>query len=340
MEMRKVIPVLGSLLTAGFIHNKFRSRDDLQDKVVLITGGSTGLGLVLATHLLKEKCKVAICARNEADLQKAHDFLSQGEGEIFHAVCDVSVQTQVEKLITDVTNHFGHIDIVINNAGIIMIGGFESYQESDYRMAMDVMYWGIVHTTLAVIPQMKARKSGQIVNITSVGGKVSIPHLLAYSASKFAAVGFSEGLSAELKKDRVYVTTIIPGLMRTGSYINALFQRRNKNAFKLFSAVSTMPGITISAESAARGVISAIKRRKSLKVIGLPAKALIEFHHFFPETTIRLFGIVSRYLPSSTEHQDFERGENILTRSENTEVPGLKTIGQKLRSEHQLKELH
>src|SRR5690606_19122277 len=127
---------------------------------------------------------------------------------------------------------------------------------------MDVMYWGIFHTTFAVLPHMKERGEGQIINITSIGGKVSVPHLLPYSAAKFAAVGFSEGMTVELRKHNIFVTTVIPGLMRTGSYVNALFQKNDRLMFKIFSAISSAPLLTITAKKAARLTIRAIKGRK------------------------------------------------------------------------------
>lgn len=340
MELRNFAPYIGGAVLLNTIRRRHQSSSYLRDKVVLITGGSKGLGLVLADNLIKEDCKIAICARDENELKDAAEFLKMHDGEVFQSVCDVAEKDQVERFVAEVTERFGRIDVVINNAGIIMVGAFESFTEIEFNKAMDVMYWGIVNTTLAVMPQMKERKEGHIVNITSVGGKVSLPHLLPYSASKFAAVGFSEGLSAELKKDNIHVTTIVPGLMRTGSYINALYLRGNKNAFKMFSAISSMPLITISAEKAARGIIDAIKKQRSLKVLGLPAKALIELHHFFPETVISMFGLVSRYLPSSIDRKEFERGEQIMKRSVNPEIPGLREIGHKAQREHQLKDIH
>ena len=271
---------------------------DLTNKVVLITGGSKGLGFVIAKQLVKENCRLALCARNMDELQAARQELKKIGGNALVSVCDVSDKEAVDVFVQKVIRHFGEIDIVVNDAGIIMVGAMETFTMHEYEEAMNVMYWGIVHTTLAVLPHMKERKQGQIINITSVGGKVSIPHLLPYSAAKFAAIGFSEGISAELRKDNIYVSTIIPGLMRTGSYVNALFQTNNKAEFKLFSLMSTSPLITISAEKAARLTIRAMKAKSVEKVLGLPAKpALIELHHFFPETSIKLFGFMAKFIP-------------------------------------------
>lgn len=308
---------------------------ELKHKVILITGGSKGLGFVLAKHLIKEDCKLALCARDPEELELAREELRKIGGDALILVCDVSDKKAVDDLVMKVIDHYGHIDIVINDAGIIMVGAMESFTIEEYQEAMNVMYWGIVHTTSAVLPHMKRRKHGQIINITSVGGKVSIPHLLPYSAAKFAAVGFSEGISAELRKDNIFVTTIIPGLMRTGSYINALFQQNNKLEFRLFALMSTAPFITISADKAARMTIKAMKSKRALKVLGLPAQALIQLHHFFPETSIRLFGHLAKFIPSARSATNFESGDDIRFKFPDAELPLFRNIGEHIQHKHQ-----
>src|SRR5450759_4776995 len=114
-----------------------------------------------------------------------------------------------------------------------------------FELAMDVMYWGVLYPTLAVLPQMREHKRGRIVNITSIGGKVSIPHLLPYNSAKFAAVGLSEGLRAELAMDGVTVTTIVPGLMRTGSHINAYFKGKQEREYTWFALGASLPVISM-----------------------------------------------------------------------------------------------
>jgi short-subunit dehydrogenase len=308
---------------------------NLSNKVVLITGGSKGLGFVLAKHLIKEKCKIALCARSLKELKVARDELRAIGGDPFISVCDVSNRKAVDNLISEVIKHFGQIDILVNDAGVIMVAPMESYPLHKYHEAMDIMFWGTVNTTLAVLPYMKNKKTGQVINITSVGGMVSIPHLLPYTASKFAAVGFSQGITAELRKDNIYVSTIVPGLMRTGSYVNAFFQENNKNEFKLFSMMSTAPILTISADKAARETIRAIKNRTVLKVLGLPAKVLIELNHFFPETTLKFLSLVSRFLPAATRQTGFEQGLSIRKKFKDAELPVFEQIGKKVQEKHQ-----
>ena len=314
----------------GFAPNK-----RLKNKVVLITGGSTGLGLILAEHLIKDEPKIAICARDEQDLFKAKNHLKALGCEVSTYVCDVAKKEQVDSMIKEVINNFGKLDIIINNAGIIQVGPMETFNHEDYKLAMDIMYWGIVNTTFSVLPHMKARHQGQIINITSIGGLVSVPHLLPYSAAKFAAVGFSEGSAAELRKDEIYVTTIFPWLMRTGSYVNAYFQKDNKKEFKLFSLISSLPILTINADRAAKKIIIAIKEKRPRRVIGIQAHAAIVVHNLFPNLTIRVFGLISRFIPGDWEQRPLEKGQDIIARDAEVEVPGARVFGQKARQAHQ-----
>jgi short-subunit dehydrogenase len=335
MYLRNILGAAVMGIVANHINKKNKATSYLKDKVVLITGGSKGLGVVLAEQLISEKCKIAICARDEQELHNAQLHLQEKGAEVFTQVCDVGVREEVDELIGKVINHYGELDIIINNAGIMMVGPMETFEPEDYQKAMDVMYWGIANTTLSALPYMKERKSGHIVNITSVGGKVSVPHLLPYDASKFAAVGFSEGSAAELRKDHIYVTTIVPWLMRTGSYVNALFQKGNRKEFKLFSFMSSTPLLTISADRAAAQIIQAIKEKKPYKVVGTQAKLAIEAQHFFPNLTTRIFGIIAQLIPASNESTQFEKGKRIEEREENAEVPGIRKFGHKAQEQHQ-----
>src|SRR5207248_4719313 len=135
----------------------------------------------------------------------------------------------------------------VNNAGVIEVGPSDAMRLADYQKLMDIMYWGTIHSTLAVLPQMKERRHGRIVNITSIGGKISVPHMLPYSGAKFATVGFSEGLHEEVARDGISVTTVIPWLMRTGGYRHAHFKADVDRDYAWFSLASPLPLLTISA---------------------------------------------------------------------------------------------
>jgi short-subunit dehydrogenase len=162
---------------------------------------------------------------------------------------------------------------------------------------MNVHFWGPLHTILAVLPDMKRRRSGRIVNIASIGGKIAIPHLVPYCASKFALVGLSRGLRAELKKDGIIVTTICPGLMRTGSPRNATFKGKHRAEYAWFSISDSMPGASMSAERAARQILNATKRGDAEVILTLPAVLAAKIDAFLPELSAKVLALTNRVLP-------------------------------------------
>lgn len=135
-----------------------------------------------------------------------------------------------------------------------------------------------------------------MVNITSVGGRVSVPHLLPYSCAKFALVGFSTGLSAELKTQGIDVLTAVPGLMRTGSYLNAEFKGSSREEFAWFGLLGNLPGFSVAADHAAEQIVKAIQKRRQTCTISLPAKLLIAAEALIPEASRDLMAHTSRYL--------------------------------------------
>lgn len=274
-------------------------RESLDGKSILVTGGSRGLGLVLARQLARKGAKVAICARDKNELENAVDQIRSFGGDISAYICDVSDREAVEAMVNKVTVDLDGIDILVNNAGIIQVGPVNSMGIAEYEEAMNINFWGAVYTTLAVLPQMKKRKAGNIVNITSIGGKVPIPHLLPYSVSKFAFVGFSEGLHAELKKDKIHVTTIYPGLMRTGSHHNIDVLGNKKKEFGLFSIMGTNPLVSVNAEKAAGKIINAFRDKKTSYILSLPATILAKTHGLFPGLTSDILGYINYGLPNS-----------------------------------------
>lgn len=269
----------------------------LRGKAALITGGSRGLGLVLARQLAQEGARIAICARDEQDLAAARRDLEARGAEVFATRCDLRNQSEVEEMVKRVHERFGAIDMLINNAGVISVGPLEEMTLDDFRDAMDSNFWSGVYTTLAVLPRMRERRSGRIVNITSIGGKVAAPHLLPYSASKFAFEGFSRGLRSEVLKDGVVVTTVVPGLMRTGSPRNADFKGQNQLEYAWFSIADSMPLLSMDAERAARQIIEAAKRGEVEITLTTPAKLAVAMDALLPEFTGSLMSAANRLLP-------------------------------------------
>lgn len=276
---------------------RWKRRISFGGKVVLITGGSRGLGLVMAREFAAARANVVICARNSEQLDRARRELREYGVDVLGLMCDVTKRNQVEGMIEGVTRHFGRIDVLVNNAGTISVGPMETMTLKDYEESMDLHFWAPLYATFAVLPQMKARRSGRIVNIASIGGKISVPHLLPYSTGKFALVGFSEGLRAELEKDGIYVTTVCPGLMRTGSPRNAMFKGQHRKEYAWFTISDSLPPASMSARTAARRILRACRYGEAEVMLNLPARIASTIHGVFPGLTSELNAWIHGLLP-------------------------------------------
>lgn len=272
---------------------------DLRNKTVLITGGSRGLGLVMAREFTREGARLVLCARDEEELQRARSDIEDSGAEVMTVPCDITSKQSVDEMVAAVNSRFGGVDVLVNNAGVIQVGPIEVMTTEDFEIAMKAHFWGPLYTTMAVLPSMRQKKSGRIVNISSIGGKVSVPHLVPYSASKFALVGLSRGLRTELMKDGIKVTTVCPGLMRTGSPRNADFKGQHQLEYAWFSISDALPLLTVSAENAARQVVGACKRGQAELVISIPAKVAVLFDSLFPELSSQMLSLVNQILPEA-----------------------------------------
>ncbi len=270
---------------------------DFQGKVALVTGGSRGLGLVLARELAREGARVAICARDEPELARALADLERSGAEVLAVACDVTARGEVDDMLQQVRARLGPIDILINNAGTIQVGPIEAMTAEDYEQTLRVHFWGPLFTTLGVLPDMRSRGAGRIVNIASVGGKIAIPHLLPYSASKFALVGFSEGLRGALARDNVWVTTVCPGLMRTGSPRNAWFKGQHREEFAWFSISDSLPLVTMAATRAARRILEACRHGDAELIMPLSTAVAVKLNALFPGVGADVMSLAERVLP-------------------------------------------
>ena len=304
------LALAGGVLAVGFLAS--RRGEDLAGRIVLIMGGSRGLGLALAQHLAIIGCRVAICGRDQASLDSARRAIRRASSQdCLTIAADVTIPEQVEHAISTVRSECGQIDILINNAGVISVGPLSHMNLDDFHQALDVMFWGMVRPTLLVLPSMLERRCGNIVNITSIGGMVSVPHLLPYCSAKFAAYGFSEGLSAELTNTGVHVTTVAPGLMRTGSFLAAEFKGNPEQESTWFSLSSSLPGLTISADRAASRIVKAIERNRRLLILSTPANVLARLHGMFPSLSGTLVGAAGTLLPRAKAQASTRRGAEI-----------------------------
>jgi short-subunit dehydrogenase len=280
---------------------KAKARWQLKGKVVLVTGGSRGLGFAIARELALSGARLALTARDAAELDRARARLVASgcatPADVWIHPCDVSVEQQVRDLVTAATGHFGSIDVVINNAGIILVGPAESQKLDSFHQAMNTNFFGALHTTLAVLPQMLARGDGAIVNISSIGGKVAFPHLLPYVASKFAITGWSQGLRAELTGRGIRVTTVSPGIMRTGSHIQARFTGDAQQEYRWFASAASLPGTATNATTAAKKIVTALAMSSAEVSIGLQAITAARLSNVAPELTAGLLSLANAFLP-------------------------------------------
>ena len=292
---------LATAAGALWVARQLRSGGDysIRGKTVVITGGSRGLGLALAREFASRGARLAICGRDPNSLERARASLARAGGEVIAVPCDVSDQNSVQSLVDEVRRRLGPVDILINNAGVIEVGPAETMSVADFEEAMGTNFWGMVYPTLAVLPEMRKRKTGRVVNITSIGGKLGIPHLLPYSASKFAAVGFSQGLRTEVASEGVKVVTVVPGLMRTGSPRNAIFRGQHRSEYAWFSISDSLPGLSISAESAAKRIVEACRRGDAEVLFPFTTRVAAVAGALAPNATIGLLALVDRLLPDA-----------------------------------------
>lgn len=282
--------------------------DDLTGRVALVAGASRGLGLLIARELAVRGARLAICARDTDELERARADLAGRGAEVLALPCDVGDRAQVVHLVQRVTADLGPVDVLVNVAGIIQVGPFETLPDDALDDAMQVMFWGPVNLTREVLPSMRARHSGRIATITSIGGKISVPHLLPYSAAKFGAVGFFQGLRAELAGTGVTVTTVVPGLMRTGSHVRADFAGQSSREYAWFAIGASLPVVSMDAERAARQIVDAVRDGRREIVLTPLGKVAVRFAGVAPATTIGMMEVMKRLLPKPPADDQGARG--------------------------------
>jgi NAD(P)-dependent dehydrogenase (short-subunit alcohol dehydrogenase family) len=278
-----------------------RTSYDFAGKSVVITGGSRGLGLVLARQLADEGARLTLVARTEEDLAHAEDEIRarQPFADVMTVPGDVRVPDDAELAIASAIERYGRVDVLINNAGVIQVGPLDHMTPEDFEDAMKTHFWGPLFMTLAAIPHMRRQGEGRIVNISSIGGRVALPHLVPYSASKFALTGLSDGLRYELAGDNILVTTVCPGLMRTGSPVNAMFKGRRPEEFAWFAISDSLPLTSIDADRAAWRIIEACRRGDAELVITVQATMAILARTLAPELFAAAMTFMSHLLPKA-----------------------------------------
>jgi len=303
---------LAPLLTAGAMAGAaaltaLRTQDDLRGEVAVVTGASRGLGLLLARELARQGCALIICARDPAALGRAAVQLRDDGADVAAVACDVTSQDAPARLVRAALDRHGRLDIVLSNAGIIQVGPVQAASPEHFESALDVMALAPARLALAALPVMQAQRHGRIVTIASIGGKLGVPHLLPYSTAKFAAIGFSEGLRAELGRGPVTVTTVVPGLMRTGSHLQARFTGQAEKEFTWFGLGASLPLISMDAERAARQIVAAVRERRAEVILTPAGQVVSRVAGLAPGLTSELLHLVQQFAlpaPGGTGGED------------------------------------
>jgi len=286
-----------SLAAAFILCRRFLWRYSFTGKRIVITGGSRGLGLAIARRLAREGASLAIVARDDQELARAKDDLAKFGRPVTTWRCDVRSESDVQSTIKAIGEGPGGIDVLINNAGEIVVGPLLSMTRKDFEDALEIHFWAPLSVTLAALPYLKRQNSARIANIASFGGKVAVPHLAPYCVSKFALVGLSDVLRAELANEKIHVTTVTPGLMRTGSHKNALFKGEYRKEFAWFSLGAANPLVSMDADRAAHQILRAIREGKSDITVTFAARLAVILQALFPNFTGFVIKLVSRLLP-------------------------------------------
>ena len=316
------LSIAASLTAAALLYTRLPASSRLhRGQVAVVTGGSRGLGLALAHRLGRAGLKLVLAARGQEQLEAARrQLLAAGsvehEDDILLGSCDLSDQSQASGMIQMALSTFGQVDVLVNDAGIIEVGPAEDQTIEVYERTMAVNFFAALYTTYAVLPHMLSRRDGAIVNISSIGGKVAVPHLLPYVAAKFALTGFSEGLHGELRQKGIRVTTVCPGLMRTGGEAHAHFHGQMEKERAWFQTSARTPVLSAEVHRAARKIVRAIDNAKAEIVITPQAWLAARFAGMAPAATQAISSLVSKYvlpaalpmLPAPANHSTSQVG--------------------------------
>ena len=329
MEQKFVLGVLsgaGAALAAARLVRRRRAID-FSGRTVVITGGSRGLGLVMARQFADDGARVCLLARDPRELDRAKGLVANdaGDAAVMTIRCDIRRRADAREAVNRILEEWVAIDILVNNAGVIQVGPLDHMDQDDFEDAMATHFWGPLHMMFEVLPSMRRRGFGRIVNIASIGGRIGVPHLVPYCASKFALAGLSDAVRAELAPHGIRVTTVSPGLMRTGSPMNAEIKGQHKKEYAWFALADSLPGLSIGAERAAAQIIDACRYGDPELTLTTPARAAMLVNAISPAVVARLSELTARVLPASAGAEG-----NISRRGRESESRWAPSIGTRL----------
>jgi len=279
-----------------------RGAVDFRGRTVLITGGGRGLGLSIARQLASEGANLVLVARSESELDTAKREL-EGEGaKVLTVVADVTIKADCERAVKAASERFGSLDALVNNAGIIQVGPLEHMSDADFKSAVDLHIYAPLWMSRAALPYLKRGGVGRIANIASFGGLVAVPHMAPYAASKFGLVGLSDALRNEVAKDGVRVTTVCPGIIRTGSHVQAGFKGRQKLEYRMFK-LGAMSPIAVPATTAAKLIVDALRYGDPFLAFPAAIGWAGFLYRLFPNLAGDVLGLGARFMPPPTDDE-------------------------------------
>lgn len=303
LRPRYALAGLGAVGLATLLWRRRRTPYDLSQRTVIVTGGVRGLGLLLARELGRAGARLFVVSRTSEDVACAEACLRAEGIDATGFVCDVRDRHAVAGLVSQVVSRTGRIDIIVNNAGVIAAAPFEQAQLEDFAASLDTHFWGPLYLVREALPHLRRAGDARILNISSIGGRVAVPHLAAYAAGKFALVGLSEGLRAELRKDGILVTTATPGLMRTGSHVKVRLRGQHAKEARWFGAAVATPLTSMNACRAARQIVRACCAGRAHVTPGIQARMATLINALMPELAASASALVAGHLlpgPSSS----------------------------------------
>jgi len=279
-----------------------RNAVDFRGRTVLITGGGRGLGLSIARQLASEGANLVLVARSESELESAKREL-EGEGvQVLTVVADVTKKADCERAVKAASERFGTLDALVNNAGIIQVGPLEHMNDDDFKNAIDLHIYAPLWMSRAALPYLKKGRQGRIANIASFAGLVAVPHMAPYAASKFGLVGLSDALRNEVAKDGVRVTTVCPGVIRTGSHVHATFKGRQKSEYKMFKLGAVLP-IAVPSQTAGKLIVDAMKHGDPFLAFPAAIGYAAILYRVFPNLTGMVLSLGVRFMPPPTDDE-------------------------------------
>lgn len=305
--MRRLLLAAGAAAAGHVLYHsavRLNRRVSFDGARVLILGGGRGLGLELARTFAAQGAQLALVARSQGQLDTAAALLRNGEGNregaTVHArALDLRGDGAAREAVEWAAEAMGGLDVLVNVAGLIQVGPLEHLTPKDYDDAMRIHFWAPLQAMEAALPYLKRSGVARVVNISSIAGKVASPHLISYTASKFALSGLSDALRAAYRRYGIFVTTVHPGLMRTGSARNAGFKGDAEAEFGWFAPRIKTPVSSIDATRAARQIVEAAQVGRGRLTITFQARLLHLFDTLMPELAADAMGLFEKhYLPA------------------------------------------